>query len=160
MADRLRAEMFRALIARTGGFDAACAAIEAATGEAPHRSTVSQVQNGNAMVPGHWVEILENASGYFPFFNMRRRELEQRAEDGASSPLDLSSAAAKEGGEAISWGLKAIASGKAGDAARAAVEHREAADAHTRCANHFETQGTATVTPISGKATPLREVSR
>ena len=138
MPDPIRAEMFRSLVRRAGGIEAAISVIESATGHAPSKSTVSEVRNGKAMLPAEWAEAMENHTGTFPFYNMRRRELEARAEEGASSPLDLTSAAAKEGGEALAWGMKAIASGKAGDHARAAVEAREAESSYSDLARHFE----------------------
>ncbi|MBN8189262.1 hypothetical protein JF540_21490 [Salipiger thiooxidans] len=78
MSIHLKAHMFGELVKAVGGVDAAAAAIEAAVGHTVSRGTVSKVQNGHAEVPYAWVSALENASGRYPFLNMRSREVSGR----------------------------------------------------------------------------------
>ena len=76
MPDRLLAHMFRELVARSGGVDAAAAAIEASTGEPVSRGTISKIQNGNAEVPLAWAWALEDHTGNLCFDRYRNRKVE------------------------------------------------------------------------------------
>ena len=118
--------MFRSLVSQVGGVDAACAAIEAAEGEAPARGTISKIQSGLLSVPLDWAHALEDASGNYAFTNHRVRQLEGESSPPGDCLYVLSGQASKESGEAISAGLRAVQSCDAGDHAKAAVEHREA----------------------------------
>lgn len=69
MAKRLSSQMYRALVKRVGGVDAACAAIGSTTGETVSVGTISKVQNGNMDAPWSHVVALSCATGDRSFLN-------------------------------------------------------------------------------------------
>ncbi|RAP39464.1 hypothetical protein BYZ73_20415 [Rhodovulum viride] len=76
MDKRLFTHMARALIARVGGVDAACAAIEAEFGEPVSRGTISKIQNGHLDITFAQVVALQKATGDISFANFLRRTTE------------------------------------------------------------------------------------
>lgn len=76
MRDALQAAMFRSFVADVGGVDAAAAAIEAGTGAAISRGSVSKVCHGQMALPLGWAHALEDATGNFAFTRARTRHLE------------------------------------------------------------------------------------
>ncbi|RAP39426.1 hypothetical protein BYZ73_20575 [Rhodovulum viride] len=75
MNKRLFTQMARALIARVGGVDAACAAIEAEFGEPVSRGTISKIQNGHLDITFAQVAALQKATGDIAFANFLRRSV-------------------------------------------------------------------------------------
>ncbi|ABF64368.1 hypothetical protein TM1040_1635 [Ruegeria sp. TM1040] len=76
MDKKLSAHMAKALIKRAGGIPAACAAIEAETGEGIAAGTLSKVQNGHLDISFLCVLALTKATGDRSFVNLLNRECE------------------------------------------------------------------------------------
>ena len=151
MQRTVAAQMFDSLVTQAGGKDAAAATIEAATGNSISIGTLTKIKNGDAEVPLLWVWALMDATGNNCFDRYRARKSDPVT---GSDPYALIGEAAKEHGEALSYGIKAVQSGNAGDHARAAVEHREAADKHTEAAESHET-----LAALKGGSTVLKAAS-
>ena len=139
MTNRILAAMFGSLVKEAGGLVAASYGIEAQTGHRPSVSTLSQIVNGHANVPIEWAWALEDVTGLTPFTDYR---ITNRATTPAEriDPLAATGSASKEHGEAIEWSLKAAGSTNGQHWARAATEHREAAEAHEKAAQACEAQ--------------------
>ena len=135
MKRAVAAQMFDSLVKEAGGKDAAAATIEAAVGHSISIGTLTKIKNGDAEVPLLWAWALMDATSNRCFDRYRTRTKEL-APDG--DPYELIGETAKEHGEALAWGIKAVQSGDIGHHARAAVEHREAASKHSQAAEHHE----------------------
>lgn len=141
------AQMFDSLVRQAGGKEAAAATIEAAVGHSISIGTLSKIKNGDAEVPLLYAWALMDATGNACFDRFRART--KCAEPSDTDPYSLIGETAKEHGEAVSWGVKAVQSSDAGDHARAAVEHREAAAKHIEAAESHEACADNTV-PMRG----------
>lgn len=132
MCDALFASMFRRLVKKAGGVDAAASAISALVGHEVSKGTISKVQNGLAEVPMLYVHALEDATGDYRFTKMRLKEIEERIGSTSGKSLALhAGAVSKEAGEAVNALITASETGcpKAVDEARLELEEmRDAAD--------------------------------
>ena len=135
MQRTVAAQMFDSLVSQVGGKEAAAATIEAAVGHSISIGTLTKIKNCDAEVPLLWAWALMDATGNVCFDRYRARTAEVAR---GGDPYTLIGEAAKEHGEALSWGVRAVQSGDAGDHARAAVEHREAAQKHAEAAESHE----------------------
>lgn len=91
MDKRLSAHMARALIKRAGGIPAACAAIEAETGEPVSPGTLSKVQNGHLDISFICVLALTKATGDRSFLNylMRDSDIFNGADEAVAHHLEM-----------------------------------------------------------------------
>lgn len=88
--DQIRTRIFRGLVERAGGVDAAAAILEEAYGAAS-KGTVSRMTSGHAAVTVAAVRALEDTLGVYPI----TIRLFERINAGASGPCDLRAMAAR-----------------------------------------------------------------
>ncbi|BAQ67230.1 hypothetical protein NHU_00058 [Rhodovulum sulfidophilum] len=124
MDKRLFMHMARATIARVGGVDAACAAIEAEYGEPVSRGTISKIQNGHLDITFAQVVALQKATGDIAFANFLRRANEHCGAVPAVTHVHT----LKEATEAVMAQAEAEQSGDADSQLRAVKETLEAVD--------------------------------
>lgn len=127
MQKRLSSHMARALIHRAGGIDAACAAIEAETGEAVSRGTLSKIQNGHLDIPFTAVVALQKATGDLSFL----RYLARSAEGQGDLPDVTHIETLRESNEAVLAQALAETDSDPEKIAAAIKESEEAAAAHS-----------------------------
>ncbi|MFY0661355.1 MAG: hypothetical protein JXR15_12745 [Shimia sp.] len=126
MSDLLYANMFRRLVSKTGGVEAACATVSALLGHEISKGTISRIQNGFAAVPMLYVYALEDATGDYRFTKLRAKEVEDRvaAKEGQSITR-LAGEVGKEAGEAVNALILAAETGDPKSMAEARVEVEE-----------------------------------
>lgn len=81
MSHELFAHMFKSLVDRVGGVEAAAAAISASVGHAVSIGTVSKICNRNAEVPLAWAYALQDATGNHCFDTYRSSVTARRASE-------------------------------------------------------------------------------
>lgn len=148
MPSKLVAQMFTNLVAQVGGVEATRAAIEAATGDHVSIGTISRVQNGHSYMPAEWQWALEDACGNLAITRYRSRQVDPGEGPGGDG-FSLSASSSKESGEAVAQGIEAEIASRDDAHARAAVEHWEAVEAHTRAARYHEQRAEEAGTVVS-----------
>lgn len=127
-----------AMIERLGGFDAACAVLEARWGHPVSKGTLSKKKAGVLDFTVADVWALEEVLGEYPVTDLltKRRDAGVRAEGG--DLLALSGMVSKESGEAVQAVLALLGRGDDGDPAATIKELNEAISAMGRIVDALE----------------------
>ena len=140
----------RTLVSMCGGVDAAAQQIAERSGTGPQKGTVSKKMNGQYDWTVADVLALEDGMGRYPVSKILAARLPSEDSATAMDLMNGLAAAAKESGEAQAALLKAIASGKPDDMAKAAVEWREAVAAFQQMMPAFDADTTSAPIPFRG----------